>query len=158
MRLRSSRFPEFRGQPRIRPIHLNRKRPVWPAVQLCRVCVLRRAGTNHHYIRGRKIYDEASLQTGNATRSERRFRACSKHRNFASHNTEDLPGSDANTIGATEPVFDVAVEYGPDAVLEPNPIVLYDAVCAEFGYSRPIDRFTFDQRAGNKLSADRSKH
>jgi hypothetical protein len=93
------------------------------------------AGTNHQYIRGRKIYDEASLQTGNGICDGSRFRACSKHRNFASNNTEDLPGSDANTIGATEPVFDFAVESGPDAVLEPDSIVLYDAVCAEFEQS-----------------------
>lgn len=107
--------------------------------------------------REKRIYDEASLQAGNRTRDERWFCACSKHRKPI-NDTEDLPRSIANTIGATEPGCDVAVEHGPDAVLEPDTVVFYDSVGDEFEQSGPIDRYSFEQRAGNQRAANRSKH
>lgn len=109
-------------------------RPVWPAVDSlgCKaaLAVLRRAGTNHQ-IRGRNIYDEASLQARDGTRDERWFRACSKH-GSPIDDTKDFPGPNADTVGTTSSGDDSAAELGPSAVLDSDSVVIDDPVSLEF--------------------------
>lgn len=102
------------------------------ALAVGRVCVLRLGRQKITTTSGRQIYDEASLQTGNSTRDGRWFRACSKHRDITVDNAEDIPGSDANTIGTAGSGNDSAAELRSDAVLEPDTVVFDDAVSPEF--------------------------